>query len=215
MNRVTSFRLCSGVATMLLSGCASYPIGLSRAQWEAIPLEKQAELTSQQYKLDETRRQQAAQRQIQAGQQAEAQARNTQQQVQSSYANAHYGDVVTMTLSAASMQNGRETYATEPVSFDLVRGEKKQIQIRGNAGRGSRIDTLNARFSDDGNSIYMNEDTFNNRRIVLTNNGWNHGTIQQLPQFKNEWGTLFTGMSASVRLKSFSGETPRLIIEQR
>jgi uncharacterized lipoprotein YajG len=58
MKRSTKTKALFATASIaLLSGCAAYPLGLSKAEWEALPPQKQAEYRRTQTLADNQKRQ--------------------------------------------------------------------------------------------------------------------------------------------------------------
>lgn len=199
----------------LLTGCATYPMGLNKAQWDALPADKQAEYRAQQYQIDETRRQQAAAaRAEQERQMAEAR-RAEQARIQALYQQARYRDIVTITISRGVIINAEKPYRLQPVSLDLVRGETKSIRLVGTAGNRTYVEEMTARFSSDGNTVYLNEDSDNNAVITLVNQGWERGATTPISSVRLRFGSRLNDAPITVRFKSLAGEPEHVIIEQR
>lgn len=156
----------------LLAGCQSYPMGLSETQWKALSPAEQAGYQRQQTQLDEQRRlqsQAAAQRQ-----QAEEAARVAEERrrVQLAHAHARYGEVVTVTIQGGMVAIDGKHRPYEPVRFDLVRGERKEVEFV-QQGRSTSRNTVDVRLSDDGNTFYFDESARD--RISLISTGWELG----------------------------------------
>jgi hypothetical protein len=203
------------IALISVAGCASFPMGLSKNEWESLGPDKQAEYRARQFEIDEQNRNAEQARRLEQERVAAEQARSEQERIAALYAHARYGDIVNITLSSGLMIDGRNRYTTEPVSFDLVRGERKTIKVPGSNGKQYRIDELRARMSDDANTVYLNEKNIGMDRVALVNRTWDRGETFALSPMKNDWGVVFSGMTARLRLKSLSGEPPRLIIDHR
>jgi hypothetical protein len=157
---------------VVLVGCQSYPMGLSEAQWNALSPEQQAEYTRQQTQINEQRR-----REREAAEQARqaeeaARAREERARVQLAYARARHGDVVTVTIEGGYVAiNGKhQTY--EPVRFDLVRGERKEVEFI-QQGRSSSRQRIDVRLTEDGHTFYFDESARD--RIALISTGWEQG----------------------------------------
>lgn len=207
-------RLSRCLALVLLAtGCVSrYPMGLSREQWESLPPDQQAEYQAKQYAIDEQRRQaEAARRAEQARLAAEA-ARAEQERIRQLYSNARYGDIVTVTVRGGSIAYGGKRYPYEPVSFDLVRGESKEVEFRGR-GTQTIATHYDARLSDDGNTIYF--DGSYRERVVLVNETWERGQTYQPSGSRNDVGVNIAGMTFFVKYKALPGGPQRIIIEHR
>jgi hypothetical protein len=113
--------LVVGLGVLLgLSGCASYPLGMTKAQWEALTPEAQFKAQQQQMQLDQQRAEQRAaearQRALALEQAQAAQALRRQQ--------AAYGDHVQCVLSEGQAKMGGRWRTVEPIALDLVRGEQ-------------------------------------------------------------------------------------------
>jgi hypothetical protein len=210
-----TFRTGVLALALLSAGCASYPMGLNKAQWEALPAEKQAEYRAQQYQMDEARRQQAAAaRAEQERQMAEAR-RAEQARITALYQQARYRDIVTVTISHGVIINAEKSYRLQPVSLDLVLGETKSIRLVGTAGNRTYVEEMSARFSPDGNTVYLNEDSDNNAVITLVNGGWERGATTPIGSVRLRFGARLNNAPIHVRYKSLSGEPERVIIERR
>ena len=147
-------------------------MGLSEAQWKALSPEQQADYTRQQSELDERRRveREAAEKQRQA--EESARAAQERQRTQLLYAFARYADVVTVTIQGGKVAiNGKHQFY-EPVRFDLVRGERKEVEFV-QQGRSSSRNKVDVRLSEDGNTFYFDESARD--RISLLSTGWDQG----------------------------------------
>lgn len=170
---VSATRSCLPLlAVVVLAGCASYPMGLNKAQWEALTPPQQAEYRARQYAIDEERaRLHAAEeaRRVQAQQEAEAQERA---RIAEAYRQARYGDIITVTVREGFLAFYGKHHPYEPVAFDLVRGETKSVVFR--RQRQPHIATaILMHFSEDGNTFYF--DFLSCQRLVAINDGWQRG----------------------------------------
>ncbi len=168
----------------LLTGCQSYPMGLSKAEWEALPLEQQAEYRRQQNVIDEERRREQAiineqRRKEQAALaeqqrlEAEERARQEEMRLATLYAHARYGDIVTVTIEGG-LVNFSKHRAYEPVRFEIMKGQRKEIEFAQLGSPRTKI-FVPVRLSEDGQTFYFDERA--NDRIVLINagNAWQAG----------------------------------------
>ena len=156
----------------LLTGCQTYPMGLSEAQWKALSQEQQADLQRQQAVVDEQRR-----REREAAEQARlaeeaARAQEERARVQFAHAHARYGDVVTVTIQGGRVAINGKHQPYEPVKFDLVRGERKEVEFV-QQGRSTHRNRIDVRLSEDGNTFYFDEAARD--RISLISSGWDAG----------------------------------------
>ena len=187
-------------------------MGLTQQQWQALAPAEQAEYQAKQYAIDEERRQAAeAQRAEQARVASEA-ARAEQDRLRQVYANARYGDIVHVTVQGGSIAYAGKRYPYEPVSFDLAKGELKQVVMRGR-GLQTIATRYNARLAEDGNTIYF-DDSYR-ERIVLVNQEWERGQTYRPAGTENDVSVAIAGMTFFVKFKDLPGAPPRIIIERR
>lgn len=198
---------------LLLAGCvARYPMGLNQQQWDSLPPAQQAEFQAKQFELDaERQRADEARRQEQARLAAEA-TRAEQERLRLVYANAHYGDIVRVTVQGGFIIYAGKRYPYEPIAFDLAKGETKQIDFRGR-GLQTIATRYNARLTDDGNMIYF--DDSHRQRIVLVNQDWENGQRYQPDGTQNDVGVALAGMTFFVKFKDLPGAPRRIILERR
>jgi len=157
---------------VVLVGCQSYPMGLSEAQWNVLSPEQQADYTRQQTQINEQRR-----REREAAEQARqaeeaARAREERARIQIAYARARYGDVVTVTIEGGYVAINGKHQPYEPVRFDLVRGERKEVEFI-QQGRSSSRQRIDVRLTEDGHTFYFDESARD--RIALISTGWEQG----------------------------------------
>lgn len=160
------------LAALTLVGCASYPLGLNKAQWEALAPAQQAEYRAKQYAIDEERaRRNAAEeaRRFQAQQEAEEQ---ESARIADAYHQANYGDIITVTVRNGLLAFFGKRHPYEPVAFDLVRGETKPIVFR-RQGQPHITTAILMHFSEDGNTFYF--DFSSRKRFVAINDRWQRG----------------------------------------
>jgi hypothetical protein len=187
-------------------------MGLNQQQWESLPPAQQAEFQVKQYAIDEDRRQaEESKRQEQARIAAEA-IRAEQDRLRQVYANARYGDIVHVTVQGGSIAYAGKRYPYEPVSFDIAKGETKQVDFHGR-GLQTIATRYNVRLAEDGNTLYF-DDSFR-QRIVLVNQNWERGQAYQPGGTQNDVGVGISGMTFFVKLKELPGAPDRIIIERR
>lgn len=215
MNSIARMVSASLGLILLATGCATYPMGMNKEQWEALPSEKQAEYRAQQYQLDETRRQQAAAARAEQERQMMEARRAEQARIAALYQNARYRDMVTVTISHGTLVNADKPYRLQPVSFDLIRGEAKSVRMVGVAGNRTYVEEMTARFSPDGNIVYLNEDSDNNAVITLVNHGWERGATTPIGTVRLRFGSRLNNAPIHVQYKPLPGEPERVIIENR
>lgn len=191
----------------LLVGCQSYPMGLSEAQWNALSPQQQADYTRQQALLNEQRQREreAAEQARQAEEAARVAAER--QRVQYAHARARYGDVVTVTIQGGRVAINGKHQDYEPVRFDLVRGERKEIEFvqRGRASARQRIDV---RLSEDGHTFYFDESARD--RIALISTGWEQGrTVEPLHIRDDGSRSVASNLSITIKFKELPGAPRR------
>lgn len=201
-------------------GCIQYPMGLTAEQWNALPPAQQAEYQAKQYQIDEDRRRQAEALQAERAR-AVAQAAEAERiRVANAYSAAQYGDIITVSIRGGIMSYGGKSYPCEPVGFDIVRGESKDIEFRGSVIQHGVAKTLvtrcRVRLSDDGSTFYFNDDSV--RRLVLTNDGsWERGATHRIgPEgLRNVLDVDMSNMTIVLRYRTMGSAPQRVIIEHR
>lgn len=156
----------------LFAGCQSFPMGLSEAQWKALSPAEQADYTRQQTQLNEQRRQEQEAGEQRRKSEEGTRASEERQRVQFAYARARYGDIVTVTIQGGMVAIDGKHRPYEPVRFDLVRGERKEVEFV-QQGRSSSRNKIDVRLSDDGNTFYFDESARD--RVSLISTGWEQG----------------------------------------
>jgi transcription elongation GreA/GreB family factor len=208
-------RTAMGLLAVLAAGCATYPMGMTREQWDALPAEKQAEYRAEQYRIDEARRQQAAAERAERQRRLEEAQRAEQARIAALYQQARYRDVVTVTIPRGHLVKGDKRYRLQPVSFDLIRGEAKSVQLVGVAGNFNYVEEVVARFSPDGNTVVLNEGGLNQEILTLVNTGWDRGATTPIGSFRLPFNARLTDSALHIRFKPLPGEPERVILEQR
>ncbi|MCD6049473.1 MAG: hypothetical protein K0Q55_876 [Verrucomicrobia bacterium] len=171
------------LAVITLAGCQN-PMGLSKAEWQALPPEQQAEYRRQQAVIDEQRRREQAiineqrrqeQAALEARQQAEAAQRAHMEEMRLAalYAHARYGDIVTVTIEGG-LVNFSKHRAYEPVRFEILRGQRKEIEFAQLGSSGTKI-FVPVRLSDDGQTFYFDEGARDRIVLINANNVWQTG----------------------------------------
>jgi len=172
------------LVVITLAGCQSYPMGLSKAEWQLLPQEQQAEYRRQQAVIDEQRRREQAiineqrrqeQAELEARQQAEAaqRARMEEMRLAALYAHARYGDIVTVTIEGG-LVNFSKHRAYEPVRFEILRGQQKIVEFV-ELGRPSARISVPVRLSEDGQTFYFDEGARDRIVLINANNAWQVG----------------------------------------
>jgi len=172
------------ISVAVITGCQSYPMGLSKTEWEVLPPEQQAEYRRQQTLIDEERRREQAvineqrrkeQAEIAARQQAEAaeRARMEEMRLAALYAHARYGDIVTVTIEGG-LVNFSKHRAYEPVRFEILRGQRKEIEFAQLGSPSTKI-LVPVRLSEDGQTFYFDEGARDRLVLINAENAWQSG----------------------------------------
>ena len=188
-------------------GCQTFPLGLTEAQWKALSPEQQADYQRQQSLLDEQRRleREAAERTRQA--EAAARAQQEQARIQLAYAHARYGDIVTVTIEGGLVAFSGRHQPYEPLRFDLVRGERREIEFV-QQGRASNRTRADVRLTDDGNTFYLDESAQD--RIALLSTGWDAGKTHSAKSVSDRGSrTQARALNITLKWKSLPGHPRR------
>ncbi|NBR87243.1 MAG: hypothetical protein EB141_09710 [Verrucomicrobia bacterium] len=197
-------------AAALFVGCQSYPMGLNETQWKALTPEQQAEYTRQQTAINEVRRQQREAEERARQVEAEAKAAEERQRVEFAYARARYGDVITVTVEGGLVAIGGKHHPYEPVRFDLVHGERKEVEFV-QQGKSSNRNRVDARLSEDGNTLYFDESARD--RITLLSTGWDTGKTSGPLSIQDRGSrSVASAITITVKYKPLPGGPRRVII---
>lgn len=204
----------AALVVICAAGCVTrYPMGLTQSQWQALSPSQQAEYQAKQYAIDADQAKQAEARRIDAARAQAQQVQAEQERLERIYANARYGDIVRVNVTGGVLEYAGKHYPYEPVSFDLAKGEKKDVPF---SGRGLQTIATHykVRLSEDGNTIIF-DDSYRDR-IVLTNRDWEHGqTYTANPRTRNDVAVSLSGMTFFVKFKDLPGGPQRIVIERR
>lgn len=215
MRTVSALSIQSIIFTAILSltACAiRYPMGLSREQWEALPPSQQAEYQAKQYQIDADNQARAEEARRQAAAQKAEQARIEAERLRQAYANARYGDIVTVTVQGGYLSYAGKRYPYEPLSFDLIKGEAKKVPLRGRGMQTIATEYM-TRLSADGNTVYFDDES--RQRAVFVNHDWEHGETYRPAGTVNAVSVGLSGMTFFVKLKPLQGAPQKVIIENR
>jgi len=207
-------RTITAMAVMAtLAGCTTYPMGLTEKQWNALSPAEQAQYRAQQYAIDAERRRVAEERYAQAVREAAERERLERERIQAFHAAGRYGDVITVTIAEGQITFGGKRHAYEPVSFDLVRGERRDVEFT-QAGNPYVKSLVTVRLADDGNTFYFDEVA--RKRIVIVNDGWERGRVYRPHDISRDDGPSgAAGVMIRIKLKELPGAPERVIIKER
>jgi hypothetical protein len=195
-------------AVLLAGGCQHNPMGLSDEQWRSLPLEQKAEYQARQTEIDVQRRAREASEQLASARAVADSLRREQERLQTAYAQARYGDIVTVTVSGGmvAFQGKRSSY--EPVAFDLIRGETKRVEFS-RQGQSYAAAEIEMRLSEDGNTFVF--DVPARRRFTALNDGsWATGARYAVPQLEgHESRSEAQGVKITIRLRETLPGAPR------
>jgi hypothetical protein len=136
--------------------------------------------------------------------QTEEQARIEAERLAEAYRHARYGDVIIVTVRGGGIAFHGSGYAYEPVSFEIFRGETKEIIFK-REGRSYENTAVLMKLSEDGNTFIFDTDA--RKRIVIPNDGWARGrTYSDLPQISTRDGRSgAVGITIQISLKPLPG----------
>src|SRR3990172_11378521 len=130
MSTPQKYILLSLILIVLVYGCNNrFPLGLKEEQWQALSPQQQAAYTTKQYQIDEERRKMQEEYWRQQEREAAEAARLERERIMQLYKNTRYGDIIQVNISNGSIAFIGERKGYEPLSFDLVRGERKRISF--------------------------------------------------------------------------------------
>ncbi|MDX1352712.1 MAG: hypothetical protein R3254_06845 [Thiomicrorhabdus sp.] len=169
-----------------LTACASsYPLGMSEEQWNSItPEERQALLLKQQKYEEEQRairmKAQAEQRKLELQQEIAE-----KQRLDRLYSDPQNGNVVMLNILGGNYQYGKKTKHVLEESYEIARGETKQIQLVLEEPKKHYHTTQTAylQYTLNGNAVYLyldNPKYNSSKRIALLRDGnWTCGSNYQ------------------------------------
>jgi hypothetical protein len=205
-------RISALVLLAFVSGCVSYPLGLSQQQWQALTPAQQAEYQAKQYQIDADNRARAEEARRQAAAQAAERERLEAERLRLAYANAQYRDIVTVTVQGGFLSYSGKNYPYEPVGFDLIKGETKKVFFRGRGMQTVATEYV-VRLSEDGNTFFFDDKS--RQRAVLVNRDWDHGETYRPSGTVNDVSVGLSGMTFFIKFKPIAGSPQRIIIENR
>lgn len=172
--------LLSLILIVLVYGCATrYPLGLKEEQWQALSPQQQAEYTTKQYQIDEERRKRQEEYWRQKEKEEAEAIRLEKDRILQLYRNARYGDIIQANISDGRIVFIGERKGYEPLSFDLVRGERKRISFY---HHGKHITySTDIWVAYDNNAFYFDVgadpkyEHSTDKIVILDNGGWDEG----------------------------------------
>ena len=206
-----------GCFPLFLTSCATYPMELSKEQWEALPAEKQAELQAEHYRIQAEERARSEEAARQRAAEVEAAERDREDRLAERMANARYGDVVTVTLQGGAFKWRDRRYTLRPVAFELFRGEERWVELIGQSRNGIYRDEWLVSFSEDGLTIILNDLSFSPPLNLVNSGQWEEGQTVPLNSLGIEKvdRLLLSDMVATIRYKPLPGMPERVIIQNR
>lgn len=128
------------------TGCISLPPGYTKAEFDALPPEKRAELIE-----NERAARQARWDQMKADQGKQRLAE--EEAIQKLKANLSYGDVIIVEVERAAAESSGKLVSLKPVQVELVKGETVAIPFQTPKG----FVTLTMTYSSEIGGLYLNE----------------------------------------------------------
>lgn len=186
------------LSVLILAGCISFhPLGMSDSEWNALTPEQKIAAREKQLQLNAQKKQAEADRQA-----AEKNALARQ------YEKAVYGDIISVAITNGTMEIHGKRREYEPIAFDLIRGESKQVDII-RKGKKYQKDTAVVRLSKDGRTFYFDDKQSN--RLVLVDDGWGRGKKYHIKEHKNR-NTDPQNITINIRYRPVGGERESIII---
>jgi hypothetical protein len=190
-------------AMLACGGCACYPMGLNKEQWEALPPAQQAEYRARQTEIDERRRAQEAsdgarEEEIRREREAVEQAR-----IASAYRHARYGQIITVSVQDGMVAFDGKRFPFEPVAFNLVAGETKEVEFVRQGKSPSRT-RITMRLSKDGNTFIFDEPS--RARFVAVGDNWDRGKEYHPPEIRGKDGhSEAIGITVRIKFRDVPG----------
>ncbi len=167
---------------LCLAGCESYPMGMSKDEWQMLSPEQRAQATREQAAIDAENRRIQAEEDALRRQAAADEAARQQERIDRLYRHARYGDIVSVNLEGGTLRFDGNDRAYEPVAFDLVRGEARTIVIHREEKRKYTVDVV-VRLSEDGRTLYF--DDASSKPLRLIEKTWDRGQTYEVELHKN------------------------------
>ena len=187
-------------------------MGLTKEQWDACSPEQQAEYTARQYELDRQARKEQEQLRA-ARRQEELRHRELEKErTATRYANAKHGDMIRVNIEGGYLTYYQRKYEYHPVSFVIVRGERKTITVSRKGQTTQKVE-FPVRLSDDGGTLFLDDGDHDQQ--VFTNQDWEHGQVYRTDSTVAHYNFGLVGATVHIRHKQ-SGNTPiQITVDQR
>jgi len=194
----------------LFEGCAKrFPLGLKEEQWQALSPQQQAEYTTKQYQIDEERRKRQEEYWRQKEREEAEAIRLEKERILQLYRNARYGDIIQVNISDGSIAFIGERKGYEPLSFDLVRGERKRISFYHHGKHITHSTDIWVAY--DNNAFYFDvgddrEYEHHTDKIVILDNGrWDEGKTYHPKTLDKSTDSQAQGIKVFIRYKPLPG----------
>lgn len=173
------------LGTLLLTACATYPLGMSEDEWNRLSSQQQLQARAQQAEIDQAERDRRAEAARLRAEQEQAEQKRYQQALQ----NAAPGDVVQCVMQSGEGYLGGSWRAAAPFGFTLLRDHPQSVQI---AEQGRPTRNVAAQILYDGANVQIcrsnNRDCSN---FVATQNQLRHGVTQSIEVNRTVRGQLY------------------------
>ena len=194
----------------LSEGCArKFPLGLKEEQWQALSPQQQAEYTAKQYQVDEERQKRQEEYWQQKERESAEAIRLEKERILQLYRNARYGDIIQVNISGGSIAFIGERKGYEPLSLDLVRGERKMIPFY-HHGKHITYSTdiwvaydNNAFYFDVGDNQKYEQST--DKIVILDNGRWDEGETFHPKTLDKSTDSQAQGIKIFIRYKPLPG----------
>lgn len=192
------------IIILVFAGCTTYPMGLTKAQWNALSSKQQQEYANKQVKLDEQRAQAREARWQEYKQQKEERERQANERVTTIQANPKYGDIIEVRIEGGEIGIGNR-YQYQPVQFELARGEYKGIVFK-RQDKPSSFRVIQVQLSEDGNTFFFDPGM---NGIRISNDGWQSGRTYYPKEVRDiSVGSGAKDIRVNIRFKDVTNQSP-------
>jgi len=190
--------ICS-LTILLLVGCATYPLDMTKEQWEALPPAQQAEARTKQAEIDAQKRAERLARLEEERRLREQQQREAEERLRAIYENPRYGDIIIVQIEGGEIGMGENRYPYQPVRFELARGETKFIDFV-RQDRPTAFRELAMGLEQDASIFYFGRGS--RYTIRIPNDGWQTGRTFHPPEVSDtQYGSGARNIRIYIRFK--------------
>ena len=207
MTPIRRLALIAPLAAVALSGCGINSIPTAEENAKGKWANVQADYQRQQSALNEQRRREREAAEALQRAKEELRLEAERAKLREAYARARYGDVVTVTIEGGVVAINGKHQPYEPVRFDLVRGERKEVEFV-QQGRSSSRQRIDVRLTEDGHTFYFDESARD--RVALISTGWEAGKLHSALNVQDKRSrSEARGLNITVKFKELPGAPRR------